>query len=213
MIHGVIRSKGAAMASAVLPLLVAGAAFAQHGEGAVEAGAEPAAHPSIMNVNPGLMIWTVVTFVVLLVVLRFTAWGPLQKSLAAREKRIQDAVLGAEKARQESEALLARHRKMIDEAIEEAHKIIDEGKADGLRLKHEIMGQARAEAEEHKARALREVGLATDQAKKELWLEATKLSTELAEKILRRTLDGADQKRLIEEVLQEYRAMGSQGTR
>lgn len=212
MIHSVIRSRNAGILSAALSVFIAGAASAQHGEGAVEAGAE-AAHPSIMNVNPGLMIWTVVTFVALMIVLRFTAWGPLQKSLEAREKRIQDAVDGAEKARRDSEELLARHQKMVDEAIEEAHKIIDEGKADGLRLKHEILTQARAEAEEHKVRALREVDLAADQAKKELWGEATKLSTELAEKILRRSLDNADQRRLIEEVLQEYRAVGTRGSR
>lgn len=212
MIHSVIRSKSAGLLSAALPVFGAGAAWAQHGEGAVEAGAE-AAHPSIMNVDPGLMVWTVVTFLALMIVLRFTAWGPLQKSLEAREKRIQDAVEGAEKARRDSEELLARHRKMIDDAIEEAHKIIDEGKADGLRLKHDLLNQARTEAEEHKVRALREVDLAADQAKKELWGEATKLSTELAEKILRRTLDTADQRRLIEEVLQEYRAVGTRGSR
>lgn len=212
MLHRMVRCKIAAMLSAGLTLSLAGAAFAQHGEAAVEAGAE-AAHPSIMNVNPGLMIWTVVTFLALLAVLRFTAWGPLQKSLDAREQRIRNAVEGAEKARRESEELLARHRAMIDDAMQEAHKIIDEGKADGLRLKHEIMSQARVESEAHKARALRELELATDQAKKELWGEATKLSTELAEKILRRTLDGADQRRMIEEVLQQYRATGAQGSR
>jgi len=212
MIHSGVRSKAAGMLPLVLSWVLAGAAWAQHGEGGAEPAAD-AAHPSIMNVDPGLMIWTVVTFVALMIVLRFTAWGPLQKSLEAREKRIQDAVEGAEKARLESEALVARHRKMIDEAMQDAHKIIDEGKADGLRLKHEIMTQARTEAEEHKARALREVELATDQAKKELWGEATKLSTELAEKILRRTLDSADQRRLIEDVLQEYRTTGAQGSR
>lgn len=212
MIHSMVRCKAAAILSAGLSLAFAGAAYAQHGETAVEAGAE-AAHPSIMNVNPGLMVWTVVTFLALLVVLRFTAWGPLQKSLDAREQRIRNAVEGAEKARRESEELLARHRAMIDEAMVDAHKIIDEGKADGLRLKHEILAQARVEAEEHKARAVRELELATDQAKKELWGEATKLSTELAEKILRRTLDSADQRRLIEEVLQEYRTTGAQGSR
>lgn len=212
MIHSMVRCKIAGILSAGVALSFAGAAYAQHGEAAVEAGAE-AAHPSIMNVNPGLMIWTVVTFLVLLAVLRFTAWGPLQKSLDAREQRIRNAVEGAEKARRESEELLARHRAMIDAAMVDAHKIIDEGKADGLRLKHEIMTQARTEAEEHKARALRELELATDQAKKELWGEATKLSTELAEKILRRTLDSADQRRLIEDVLKEYRTTGAQGSR
>jgi F-type H+-transporting ATPase subunit b len=182
------------------------ASWAQHGElppGESHAIAEHA--PSIMNVDPGLMIWTVITFVVLLVVLRFTAWKPLLASLDARERRIREAVEGAERARQESEALLVRHREMLDMAKEEAHQIIEEGKTDGLKLKHEITAHARTEAETLRARSLKEIELATDQAKKELFVHATQLSVELAERILRRTLDGAEQRRLIERVLEEYR--------
>jgi F-type H+-transporting ATPase subunit b len=159
-----------------------------------------------MNVDPGLMVWTVITFVVLLVVLRFTAWKPLLASLDARERRIREAVEGAERARQESEALLVRHREMLDKAMDEAHQIIEEGKADGLRLKHEITAQARVEAEELRARSLKEIDLATDQAKKELFVQASQLSVDLAERILRRSLDSADQRKLIERVLEEYRS-------
>jgi F-type H+-transporting ATPase subunit b len=178
-----------------------------HGAPATEpAHGEEAAHaPSIMQVNPGLMIWTVVTFVILLTVLRFTAWKPLQASLDARERRIRDAVEGAERARQESEALLEQHRRMLDSAKDEARKIIEEGKADGLRLRHEITAQARTEVDEHKARARRELELATDQAKKELWEHATRLSTELAERIVQRSLGADDHRRLVEGVLEEYR--------
>jgi F-type H+-transporting ATPase subunit b len=217
------------LAGAVAAALGAGAALAQHGTAPAQHGTvttepaqhtEPPAHatdaasaghaaPSIMQVNPGLMIWTVVTFVGLLVVLRFTAWGPLQKSLDAREKRIRDAVEGAERARAESEALLAKHQKMLDEAKDEARKIIEEGKNDGLRLKHDILQQARVEADENRVRALRELELAKDQAQKDLWEFATNLSTELAEKILKRALDSQDQKRLVEDVLQEYRTLAA----
>jgi F-type H+-transporting ATPase subunit b len=159
-----------------------------------------------MQVNPGLMVWTVVTFVALLAVLRFTAWKPLLASLDARERRIREAVEGAERARAQSEDLLAEHRRMLETAKEEAHKIIEEGKADGLKLRHEIAAQARAEAEEFKARARRELELATDQARKELWVEATRLSTDLAEKILARSLGEADRRRFVERALEEIRA-------
>lgn len=178
-----------------------------------EAGDGAGGHaPSIMQVDPGLMIWTVVTFVVLLTVLRFTAWKPLMTSLDAREKRIRDAIEGAERARAEAERRLAEYERQLHEARDEAHKILEEGKADALKLKNDILAQARAESEEFKARARRELELATDQAKKELWEHATKLSTELAEKILRRSLDAADQRRLVEEVLEEYRSVRTSGT-
>jgi F-type H+-transporting ATPase subunit b len=185
-------------------VLLALPALAQEAE--THAAAEGSHAPSIMNVEPGLMIWTVVTFVLLLVALRFTAWKPLTASLEARERRIRDAVEGAERARKESEALLARHQQLLDQARGEAQKIIEEGKSDGLKLKHEIAAQARAEAEEFKARARRELELATDQAKKELWVLATQLSTELAERIVKRSLGDADHKRIVDEVLDEYRA-------
>lgn len=177
------------------------------------AGAEEAGHaPSIMNVEPGLMIWTVVTFVVLLVALRFMAWKPLMSSLEARERRIREAVEGAERARAESEAVLAKHRAALDAAREEAHKIIEAGKSDGLKLQHEIQAEARREAEEFKARSRRELDLAVEQAKKDLFEQASKLSTELAEKILLRSLEGVEHRRLIEQVLDEYRSVGSSGS-
>jgi len=185
-------------------------AWAQEGGAA---GAGGATHPGLLNVNPGLMIWTIVTFVLLLVVLRVMAWGPLQKSLDAREKRIRDAVEGAEKARRDSEELLARHQKMLDAAKDEARQIIEEGKQDGLKLRQEILDQARNDAEEHNARARREIDLATDAAKKELWDHATRLSTEIAERILRRALDRNDDRRLVENVVEEFSAQASRGAR
>lgn len=173
---------------------------AEHGAAAAES------HPSIMNVEPGLMVWTIVTFVVLLVVLRFTAWKPLLASLDARERRIREAVEGAERARRESEALLARHQEMLDKAKAEAHEIIQEGKADGLRLRDDLTSQARAEAEEFKTRAKRELELATGAAKKELFVHATQLSVDLAERILQRSLDSQDQRRIVERVVEEFRS-------
>ncbi len=179
------------------------AATAEHGQAAQES------QPSIMNVEPGLMVWTVVTFVVLLVVLRFTAWKPLLASLEARERRIREAVEGAERARKESEALLVQHREMLDRAKSEALAIIEEGKADGLKLRESLTAQARAETEEFKARARRELDLATDQAKKELFVHASKLSVELAERILGRTLDSNDQRRIVGRIVEEYRSQQS----
>src|SRR5262249_8031282 len=142
-----IRSIATARHVAALSLVAHGAAPAWAQEGGAEGAA--GAHPGLLNVNPGLMIWTIVTFVLLLVVLRIMAWGPLQKSLDAREKRIRDAVEGAEKARRDSEDLLARHHKMLDAAKDEARQIIEEGKQDGLKLRQEILEQARTDAEEH----------------------------------------------------------------
>ena len=156
-----------------------------------------------MDVDPGLMIWTVVTFTVLLVVLRLTAWKPMIAALEAREQRIRANLERAEQAQRDAEALLQQHREQLDAAAGEAHKIIEEGKADAVRLRDEILQAARQEGDEIRARGRREVELATDQAKKELWEESTRLATMLAAKILQRSLDGADHRRLVDEVLDE----------
>jgi F-type H+-transporting ATPase subunit b len=190
-----------------------GAAAAQ--ESSVEHGASEhgeAGHGgSIMDVDPGLMIWTVITFVALLTVLRFTAWKPMIAALEAREQRIREAVEQAERSRLEGERMLRLHQEKLDAAADEAHHIIEEGKTDALRLQKEITDRAREEAEEFKVRARREVELAADQAKKELWEETTRLSTLLAEKILQRNLNAQDQRRLLDEVLDEFGSASSRG--
>ncbi|UCE02394.1 MAG: F0F1 ATP synthase subunit B [Candidatus Latescibacterota bacterium] len=194
-------------------LLLATPVWAQHGAETGRAEETATEHAQeehgggIMDVNPGLMIWTVVTFTLLLVVLRFVAWKPLIAALEAREQRIQEAVEQAERARNEGEELLARHRQQLDAAKAEAHQIIEEGRADAQRLGEQIKQEARADAEESKERARKEVELAADQAKKELWEESARLSTLLAERILRRSLNGEDHRKLVDEVLDELRSV------
>ena len=198
--------------AAWLAVLVSVPAAGQHGELAVGVAPSDSTHhaetgsaPSIMNVDPGVMVWTVVTFLVLLVVLRMTAWKPLIAALEAREQRIRDAIAEGDRARREGEALLAQYQQQLEAAKAEAMAIIEEGKADALRLHQEILDKASVEAEEWKQRAHREVELATDQAKKELWEESTRLSLLLAERILQRSLNAADHKALVQEFLQQLR--------
>jgi F-type H+-transporting ATPase subunit b len=171
-------------------------------------GAGEAAHaaPSLFSVEPGLLIWTIVTFLVVLVVLRLTAWGPMMKALAERESRISGAIADADRIKAEAESLLARYETLLDKAKDEARGILDEARRDGLVLRDGIRDKAHAEAEEFKARAHREIELAKDGAVKELWDQAAALSTELATRILGRTLDAGDQERLVRELIREMRS-------
>lgn len=164
---------------------------------------------NIMNVDPGLMIWTVVTFVLLLVVLRLTAWKPLVGALEAREQRIRESIEDADRIKHEAEEVMDRYQAMMTQAKSEAQAIIDEGKADALKVKQSIADETRREAEESKERARREIALATDEAKKELWAESSKLSTLLAAKILQRNLNREDHQQLIDEFLEGYRSASS----
>ncbi len=175
-----------------------------------EAGhaAEGAAHesPPLFSVDPGLMIWTIVTFVVVLVVLRMTAWGPLMKALQEREKNISGAIEEARRIKTEAEELFARYQTMIDQSKDEARGLLEQARRDGIAVQEEIRARANQEAEEFKQRAHREIELAKDSALQEIWNEAAGLSTELATRILGRTLDESDQQRLVGELIQEMRA-------
>jgi F-type H+-transporting ATPase subunit b len=169
--------------------------------------AAPAAHPSpsLFSVDPGLLIWTILTFVVVLVVLRFTAWGPLVRSLAARQRSIEGAIEEARRIKTEAECLLSKHEEMLKSAKDEARAIVEESRADGRRVQAEIRAAAQREASEFKERAMREIDLQKDAAVGEIWDLTAELSTDLAARILGRRLDGSDQDRLVKELLAQMR--------
>lgn len=193
------------------------AAEAAHGEGAQGADAHGeeahAATPNLFSVDPGLLIWTIITFLVVLVVLRFTAWGPLMSSLAERQRNIEGAIEAAQSTKAEAEALLARHQSMLEGAKDDARAILDEARKDGLAVRDGIKAAADKEAEEFKNRARREIDAQKDQAVREIWDLAGQLSTELATRILGRTLNASDQERLVRELIDELKAeVGTDGS-
>ena len=169
-------------------------------------GAEAAhASPSLFSVDPGLLIWTIVTFLVVLVVLRFTAWKPLVDSLSERQRSIEGAIEEARKIKNEAEGLLAKYQQTLASAKDEARAIVEESRADGRRVQEEIRATAQREAAEFKERAAREIELQKDAALAEIWTLAADLSTDLAGRILGRRLDGTDQDRLVKELVEQMR--------
>jgi F-type H+-transporting ATPase subunit b len=177
-----------------------------HAEEGVEA-AEHGAHesPNLFSVEPGLMIWTVITFLVVLTILRLTAWGPILSSLAERQRNIEGAIERARQTKNEADALLAKYETMLESARDDAHEILEEARKDGIKVQEEIRARALQEAEEFKARAHREIELATDGALEEIWSQTASISTQLAERILGRTIREADQERLVRELIEEMR--------
>ncbi|MEZ5066957.1 MAG: F0F1 ATP synthase subunit B [bacterium] len=189
------------------------AAEAVEGHGDMH-GAEGAheGSPNLFSVDPGLLIWTIVTFVVVLIVLRMTAWGPLMSSLAERQRNIAGAIEEAQRAKSEAEALLARHRSMLDGAQDEVRAILEEARKDGQHVRDQIRAAADKEAEEFKDRARREIDAQKNQATAEIWDLAGHLSTELATRILGRSLNDGDQERLVRDLIQELKSeVGSAG--
>jgi F-type H+-transporting ATPase subunit b len=158
---------------------------------------------ALIQVVPGLMVWTLVAFVICLFVLKKYAFGPVQKGIDARRDHIRASIDEADKAREEAKQLLDEHRKLIRDAKSEAEAILSETRkvAD---VQRERM---REETEEDRLRRLeetkRQIEQATQQALGEIRQEVGSLSLLAAEKITRKTLSSADQRRLIDEALAE----------
>ena len=111
----------------------------------------------LLKVDPGLLLWTVITFIVLLLIMWKAAWKLLVDALDVRAEKVRSDIENAEKNRIESERLLAEHEKMMDKAKEEASKIIAEGKSDAEKLKDDIVARANSEAKELTERAKKEI--------------------------------------------------------
>lgn len=163
-----------------------------------------ASEGGVMDFNLKLMIWTAVTFVVVLLVLGKFAWGPLIGSLEKREKRIRDAIADAEKAQAEAEKLQKDLEEKLEKSRAEAEAIIREGREDALRVKQKYEKEQREEGEALKRRALTEIDLAKGKALEEIRQEARSLAIEIASKVLEREVSGKDHERLVEEALEGY---------
>src|SRR3954452_21716894 len=167
----------------------------------------------LIQVTPGLMIWTIVCFLVVLFVLKRYAFGPIQQMIDTRRERIEQAIAEADNAREEARHLLEEHRKLIGQAKSEAEEILAEARRVGDAQRERV----RAETEEDRQRRLeethRQIDQATQQALGPIREEVGKLSLVAAEKITRKSLTGPDQQRLIDEALAEIDFSQLEGSR
>lgn len=161
----------------------------------------------LLKVDPGLFLWTVITFLVLLVILWKAAWKPIIEALDARAEKVRGDIETAEKSRLETEKLLSQHKEMMDKAKDEAAKIIAEGKADAEHVKNSIVEKANGEAKDIIERAKREIVMAKDKALGELKAEVVSLSTEIAAKVIAKNLNPDDQKAFVEQALNKMRTV------
>ena len=158
---------------------------------------------ALIKVTPGLMIWTIISFLITLFVLKRYAFGPIQRMIDQRRERIEQAIAEADNAREEARRLLDEHRKLIGQAKSESEEIL----AEARRVADAQRERVRRESDEDRARRLdetrRQIDQATVQALGQIREEVGKLSLLAAEKITRKSLDAKDHQRLIDEALAE----------
>jgi F-type H+-transporting ATPase subunit b len=158
---------------------------------------------ALIKVVPGLMIWTVVTFLIVLFVLRRYAFGPIQGIIDKRRDTIREALDEADKARDEARALREQVRKEREEAGSERQALLDEARKQAT----DSARRAREEADEDLQRRLEENQKAIEaenrRFREEIRRDVVELTLMAAEKVTRKSLDEKDQKRLIDETISE----------
>jgi len=158
---------------------------------------------ALVQPDPGLFIWTIITFLVLLTLLAKFAWKPLLAALDDRQSSIRNALDDARKAKQELEGIHAESAKLLAEARREASEIVSRSRSDADRFREEMKQKARDEATALMRNAERQIELETTRAVQQIRQEAVDLSVGIASKLLQRNVSKEDNERLIEETFKQ----------
>src|SRR5437588_9364433 len=158
---------------------------------------------SLISVTPGLMIWTIVCFFVVLFVLRRYAFSAIQKAIDERRERIRRALEEADSARDEARKLLEEHRKLIAQARHQAEEIL----AEARRVAEAMERRMRDETEQERKRRLeetrREIEAETQRALEEIRREVAELTLVATTKVTGKVLNEEDHRRLIDDAIAE----------
>jgi F-type H+-transporting ATPase subunit b len=167
----------------------------------------------LIQVVPGLMIWTIVCFGATFFVLKKFAFGRVQAMIDERRERIRQAIDEADHAREEARRLLEEHRKLIGQAKADAEEILAEARRIGDAQRERVREETEADRLRRLDETRRQIEQATQQALGQIRAEVGELSLLAAEKITRSSLTGKDQQRLIDEALAEIDFSRLEGSR
>jgi F-type H+-transporting ATPase subunit b len=168
---------------------------------AAPALAQEAPKRDLLSPSYGVMAWTLIIFVILAFILSKFAFGPITKSVEAREKALEDAIESAKRDREEAAKLLAEHRAALDASRAEGQKIIADARAAAERVRAELVEQAHTEQAGMLARARQEIESEKQLAITQLRREAVDLAIMGAGKVIEKNLDQASNRQLVESFL------------
>jgi len=160
----------------------------------------------ITDINPGLTIWTGITFLVLLFVLGRFAWGPIVATLKERERTIREAIDEAKRERAQAEKLLAEQQEGLARAQREAAELARKNQQEVEALRQELTARARKEAEELVADARRQIAEEVSRARADLKAEVVDLAIDAAGRLIQANLDEKAQRKLVEEYIAQLPA-------
>lgn len=156
---------------------------------------------ALLDVNPGLVVWTTLTFVLVLLILNRYAWKPIIKALDDRADRIHGDIERANQLRKEAETLFQQYQDRLNDLKVEAQTMISEARKDSEALKADVLDKARKEAEEIRARSRKEIQQAMDSALEQIRQQAVDLSVEITKRVVARSMTADDHKKQLQDAL------------
>ena len=158
---------------------------------------------SLLDVNPGLIVWTILTFIILLIILKKVAWKPILTALETREKEIADSLNRAEQAKADAQKILEENQASLAKAEEESKKVIDQSRIYAENLKVQMLKESKEQAQKIIEDATAEIDRKKDAAFEELKNQIAEISVSAAEKIMKQNLDAEKNKQIVDKYLSE----------
>ena len=154
-----------------------------------------------MSVTPGLMIWTIVCFLITLFVLKKYAFAPIQAMIDTRRERIRESIEEADKAREQARALLEEHKALMNEARGQAEQIIAEARKTRESMELRMRDETEVERQRRLEETRKEIAAETARALEQIRSEVADLTLEAASRVVGRTLDSERDSELISEAI------------
>jgi F-type H+-transporting ATPase subunit b len=158
---------------------------------------------ALIKVTPGLMIWTIVCFLIALFVLKRFAFGPIQKAIDDRRERIRQSIEEADRAREEARNLLEEHRKLIGKAKSDAEEILAEARKQSDAQRERVREETEADRQRRLEETKRQIEAETQRSLEQIRAEVADLTLVATAKVTGKVLDDADHKRLIEDAIRD----------
>jgi len=162
---------------------------------------------NLLNVNPGLVVWTLATFIFVLIILKKFAWDLILKAIDDRTAGIEGEISKATSLRAEAEKVLKDYQDKVNHSRDEALGIINEAKSDANNLKHKMVDDANAEIRKMKEQSLNDIELAKAKAVHEMQIKIAELSVQIAGEILEKQLKKEDYSAFIDKELSKLESI------
>jgi F-type H+-transporting ATPase subunit b len=158
---------------------------------------------SLVDLNPGLIIWTLATFILLLLILKKVAWKPILSALDQRETAIKESLEKAEKAKEEAQRILYENQASLSKAEEESRKIVEQGRIYAEKLKEQMIKDSKEQAQKILNEATAEIDRKKEAAFGELKSQIADLVIQTTEKVIGETVDKNIHKKITDRYINE----------